>query len=110
MMKKRIGIFIFVLCFITLSLTSCKVNWLDRTYDVPWWVVAVPSVLIVGISLWLAGKHISSQEYVCPECGKKFYPTWRQAAFSVHMNNDRVMKCLHCGKKGFCPLSRDKES
>lgn len=108
-MKKRIGKFIFVLCFALLSLTSCTVNWVDRTYEVPWWVIVIPSVLFVVIAWWLAGKHISSQEYVCPECGKKFYPKWRQAAFSVHMNDDRVLKCPHCGKKGFCPLSRDRE-
>ena len=108
-MKKRIGIFIFAVCLTMLSLTSCTVNWFDRTYEVPWWVIVIPSALIVVISLWLAGKHIASQEYICPECGKKFYPKWHQAAFSVHMNDDRVLKCPHCGKKGFCHLSRDKE-
>ena len=108
-MKKRIGLFIFVICFMTLSLTSCTVNWFDRTYDVPWWTIVIPSVLIVAVALWLAGRHISYQAYVCPECGKKFYPMFWQAAFSVHMNNDRVLKCPHCGKKGFCHLSRDQE-
>ena len=90
-------------------LTSCKVNWFDQQYDVPWWVIAVPVVVFSAIVWFAAGKHIASKKYVCPKCNKSFYPKWWHAAISIHMNDDRVFRCPHCGRKGFCPLSRDTE-
>ena len=87
--------------------TSCQVNWLDKQYTVPWWVIVIPSVIIMTCSLLLAGKHITSKEYVCSECGERFYPKFLPAMFSVHLNDARVFKCPHCGKKGFCNPVRD---
>ena len=90
-------------------LTSCEVNWFDQQYDVPWWVIAVPVVVFSAIVWFAAGKHIASKKYFCPKCNKSFYPKWWHAAISIHMNDDRVFRCPHCGRKGFCPLSRDTE-
>ena len=90
-------------------LTSCEVNWFDQQYDVAWWVIAVPVVVFSAIVWFAAGKHIASKKYFCPKCNKSFYPKWWHAAISIHMNDDRVFRCPHCGRKGFCPLSRDTE-
>ena len=96
--------FVFVTVVLTFSLTSCKVNWFDRQYDAPWWAVAVPVLVFSAAVIFVASKHIASKKYVCPKCSRSFYPKWWQAAFSIHMNGDRVFKCPHCGRKGFCPL------
>lgn len=107
-MKKILALFVLI-CILTVLLTSCQVNWFDQQYDVPWWVIAVP-VTIFSVLVWIvAGKHIASKKYVCPKCNKTFYPKWWKAALSIHMNDDRVFKCPHCGRKGFCPLSRETE-
>jgi len=100
---------VWLMLVLPLSLTSCKVNWFDQQYDVPWWVIAVPVVMLSAIVFFVAGKHIASKEYVCPKCNKTFHPKWWKAAFSIHMNDDRVFKCPHCGRKGFCSLSRKTE-
>lgn len=107
MMKKKL--FIFLLCMSALLLSSCEVHWFHKSYDVAWWVVAIPTFLIVLITLVLAGTIIASHKYVCPKCGGTFYPNRWQAAFSIHINNDRVFKCPHCGRKGFCKLFKDSE-
>lgn len=107
-MKKVVIVWIMIV--LSLSLTSCKVNWFDQQYDVPWWVIAVPVVIISAIVFFALGKHISSKKYICPKCNKAFYPKWWQAAFSIHANDDRVFKCPHCGEKGFCSLSRETEN
>lgn len=107
-MKRRI-LSILTVCFTMLSLTSCKVNWFDKQYDVPWWVIAVPVLVFSAIALFAGGKYIASKKYVCPQCQTSFHPKWWQAMFSIHMNDDRVFKCPHCGRKGFCPLSRESE-
>lgn len=105
---KKVAI-VWLMLVLSFSLTSCKVNWFDQQYDVSWWVIAVP-VVIFSVIVWVAaGKHIASKKYVCPKCNKTFYPKWWKAAFSIHMNDDRVFKCPHCGRKGFCPLSRETE-
>ena len=100
--------FVFITVALTFSLTSCKVNWFDQKYDVPWWVIAVPVVIFSAIVFFVAGKLIASKEYVCPKCNKTFHPKWWQAAFSIHMNDDRVFKCPHCGRKDFCHISKNK--
>ncbi len=109
MKKTRILQVGFLLCSIVILLTSCKVNWFDKQYDVPWWTVALPVVAIFLITWVVAGRHIASKTYVCPQCNHTFSPKWWKAAFTVHVNSDRVFKCPHCGKRSFCRLSRDRE-
>ncbi len=89
------------------SLASCQVNWFDRHYDVPWWVIVVPAG-IFSLIIWVtASKYIASKQHVCPKCNSTFYPKWWKAAISIHMNDDRVFKCPHCGRKSFCHISRE---
>lgn len=92
----------FSMLFLTLCLTSCEVHWFDKSYEVAWWVVAIPPVLILAAAWFFAGKVIAQTEYKCPECQETFYPAWWKAAFSVHIGNNRAFKCPHCGKKNFC--------
>lgn len=105
---KKVSI-VWLMLVLSFSLTSCKVNWFDQQYDVQWWVIAIPVIIFFAIVWIAAGKHIASKKYVCPKCNKTFYPKWWVAAVSIHMNDDRVFKCPHCGRKGFCPLSRETE-
>ena len=107
-MKK--GIFMALcLIFTALSLSACQVNWYGKQYHVSPWLIVVP-VIIFTIAAWVAaGKHVTSQKYVCPKCNHSFYPRFWNAAISIHMNNDRVLKCPHCKRKGFCPPSRESD-
>ena len=98
-----------LLTFLMFCMTSCQVNWFDRQYTVPWWVIVIPLIVIVVLALLLSGKYIVSKEYICSECGEKFYPKFLQAMFSVHLNEAYVFKCPHCGKKGFCSSVRNKD-
>ena len=100
---------VFLIFIITFNLTSCQVNWFDNHYNVPWWIIAVPAFIFSAIIWIVAGKHIASKKYVCPNCNKTFYPNWWKAAISIHINDDRVFKCPHCGRKGFCHVLRDTE-
>ena len=107
-MKKRI-LAILTVCIISLSLTSCKVNWFDKQYDVPWYCIAIPVAIFTCIMFFAAGKYIASKKYVCPKCHMSFHPKLFAAMFSIHLNDDRVFKCPCCGRKGFCPPSRERE-
>ena len=98
----------FLLCLITLctafSLTSCQVNWFDRSYDVPWYFIAIPVVLILVISYVI----LITRTYVCPECGTEFKPRWYDFSVCLHINGERIVKCPNCGRKGFCNKKTDK--
>ena len=39
--------------------------------------------------------------YECKECGYRYVPTFKAAAFSMHMGRTRYMKCPKCGKKSW---------
>ena len=86
------------LYILTLLLSGCRVNWFDRSYDVPWYVVAVPAAII----LILAHIHIMSGTYICPSCGTEIKPKWYHLFTYVHNGDERVAKCPKCGRTGFC--------
>ena len=102
-MKKFTAVLLILIT--VLSLTSCKVNWFDRQYDVAWWVIAVP-VAVLFVVLYL---FIISKTYVCPECKTKFKPKWYHLYITIHLNGSRIAKCPNCGRKGFCPPSEETE-
>ena len=81
-----------------LALTSCKVNWFGKSYDVPWYFVAIP-VLVIFIAAYFS---IISKTYICPECKSEIKPKWYQLSVCVHFMGKRIVKCPKCGRKGFC--------
>ena len=85
-----------------LSLTSCEAHWFGKSYDVPWYVIAVPSIIFVFVVCFILGFTLTKRQYHCPQCAKSFHPKWYAAAISVHMGDKRVFRCPHCGYKGFC--------
>ena len=95
-MKK---IFAFLLVIIsTLTLSSCRVNWFDTHYDVPWYYIAIP-VAVLFIVLYIV---IISKTYVCPNCKTEFKPKWYHVYVTVHFMGSRIAKCPNCGRKGYC--------
>ena len=106
---KKISVLSVLICVMTISLTSCQVNWFDKHYEVSWWVIAIPVVLFSLLVFGWAGKHISSKKYVCPKCNETLYPQMWKSAISIQVNNDRLFKCPHCGRKGFCHILEDED-
>ncbi len=85
------------LIVLMLSLSGCTVNWFDKHYDVPWFVIAIP----VTIIFLIAHIYIMSGTYVCPECGTSFKPKWYQFS-AFHFMGERLVKCPKCKKTNFC--------
>ncbi len=100
-MRKKISLFL-ILFTVCLSLYSCRVNWFNTSYDVPWYYVAVPVAIIFVIAYFV----LMSSTYVCPDCKTEFKPKWYQLSVTVHFMGKRIAKCPKCGRKGFCDVKR----
>ena len=105
-MKKKLLILSTFLSMTMVFLTSCKVNWFDKQYDAPWWAIAIPVIIFSVIVLIATGIYLASKEYICPQCNQKFRPKWWRAMLSIHVGSDRLFKCPHCGKRGFCHVAK----
>lgn len=85
-----------------LCLTSCEVHFFSKSYDVEWYVVAIPAAAVTVAATLIAGWAISRNTYICPHCGKKFRPKITQTMLSLHVGTDRYFKCPECGRRSFC--------
>ena len=66
-------------------------------------VMAGILVLILLIfSTMLAKKYYDCVAYICPNCGTKFIPTFKQFFFAAHTPRFRKLRCPHCNKKSYC--------
>ncbi len=109
-MKLKRILLLTLLVILTLTLTSCRVNWFGESYDMPWYVVAIPTLIFCAVVFFIAGRSIAKKIYVCPKCGEEFHPNFWLAMCSIHMGSDRVFKCPKCGHKGFCHVSRKNKN
>ena len=100
MLKKFAAFSAFALMPILL-LTSCDTHIGNAHYDVPWWVIAIPIVLILVI----AHVCVICKRFQCPACQTEFRPKWYEISAWLHNHGERVVKCPHCGRRGFCPPS-----
>ena len=68
-MKLKRILFIAILLIMTFTLTSCRVNWFDEQYDVPWYVVAIPTLIICCVAFFIA---VRFQETIKSEGAQTF--------------------------------------
>ena len=105
-MKRKLILFAILLLLI-LSLTACEVHYFDKRADVSWWVIAIPTVIVCVIVFAIAHVIIVRKQYRCPVCRTVFRPKWHEISAWLHDGDRRVMKCPHCGRRGFCPPADD---
>ena len=94
---------LILLCaFLPLALTSCRVNLIGGTAEVPWYVIAIALVL----AFVLVYMRLLSQTYICPHCKEEFKAKWYQFSVSIHYMDKRMLKCPKCNKRSFCNIKR----
>ena len=92
----------FLLASSTSMLTSCKVNYFHKSVDVPWYYVVLPVTFIFIVTYIV----LMSKSYICPRCNTVFKAKPHQLYVTVHFGNQRIAKCPHCGRKGFCRVKK----
>lgn len=99
-MKRIFGIVMMIL--LLSAFTSCQVHWFGKSVEVPWWMIAVPVCLVLAA----AHSYLVTRKYKCPVCGEVFFPKWYEISSWVHWGDERVVKCPHCQRRGFCGRAR----
>lgn len=64
------------------------------------YVSSLPVLLIYAI--WISIYYFKRVAYICPKCGEKFVPDFKQAFFAKHTPSLRKLKCPCCEHKGYC--------
>lgn len=67
-----------------------------------WWPFAVAMILALLLGYFVARMYYRQTEYVCPECGKQFKPSFWKMVFANHTPKTRKLTCSHCGNTGYC--------
>ncbi|MBF4693119.1 MerR family transcriptional regulator [Fusibacter ferrireducens] len=67
-----------------------------------WWPFAISMVIIIAIAILLLKMYYKNTAYICPECGVKFKPKFREFVFSKHTPKMRKLTCTACEHKGWC--------
>lgn len=98
--------FLYLVSYICLLvfLCSCKVNWFTETYEVPWYYVVIPCVVLIVLAYII----ILSKTYICPNCKTEFKPKWYQFYTTIHFDGKRIAKCPNCKRKGYCEVKKNK--
>lgn len=59
-------------------------------------------IILLIFSTIFAKKYYECVAYVCPNCGTKFVPSFKQFFFAAHTPRFRKLRCPHCHKKSYC--------
>ncbi len=95
-MKKFI--LLLLLCASAFFLPSCEVHWFNKSWQVEWYVIAIP----VTIIFFIAHIVIINNTFKCPQCETEFKPRWYEISSWLHIGDKRVVKCPHCHRRGLC--------
>ena len=85
-----------------------KINWFGESYNVPisWWLTVIITLGFILIVCAIGGKLLSKNIYVCPNCGHQFKKKWYKLMLSIHINDERYLKCPECKKASLCSKAR----
>ncbi len=105
---KRIPL-LFPALVLLVCLTGCEVHWNGESADFPWFVIAIPVILILLIGMAVQSAQVSTKHYVCPKCNHRFKPVRWRCMLAPHVNDDYLLRCPQCHSREFCHPSYDQD-
>lgn len=69
-------------------------------------------VIMMGAAAAVIGAvayRLSRCRFTCKGCGGVFRIPWRRALWVQHFKEDYILRCPHCGKKGWCTAKRTEK-
>lgn len=74
-----------------------------------WQLFVVWAVISIPYAVWASRFYFKRVAYICPQCHEIFKPSIKEAFFARHTPTLRKLTCTHCGYKGFCVETYDRE-
>lgn len=71
-------------------------------------LIAFGIALIIVSSGGACVLELSYGSFECPDCGKKFTPSFREYIFAPHTPTKRYLRCPGCGDKKMCKFKLNK--
>lgn len=67
------------------------------------WQWTIPYLIaMIPFAVWISVYYFKRVSYICPKCHAMFKPRLRQAFWAPHTPKTRRLTCPHCGHKGYC--------
>ena len=67
-----------------------------------WWPFATGIPLVVLLGIIVTRMYYKNTLYICPECGVRFRPVFRERFWARHNPKTCRLTCTCCGKKSWC--------
>ncbi|NLI53585.1 MAG: MerR family transcriptional regulator [Clostridiales bacterium] len=67
-----------------------------------WWPFAACWPLVIALGIWVTRMYHKNTLYVCPECGARFRPAFREMMWARHTAKTRLLTCTKCGCRCWC--------
>ena len=67
-----------------------------------WWPILIFFILDIPFAVFVSKYYFNSVAYVCPHCGEKFKPSFKEAFWAAHTTKTRKLRCPKCNEKSYC--------
>ncbi len=67
-----------------------------------WWPFAAIWPLVIAIGIWITRMYYKNTLYICPDCGARFRPAFREMFWARHTPKTRLLTCTECHSHGWC--------
>ena len=67
-----------------------------------WWPFAACWPLVIALGILISKMYYKNTLYVCPECGTRFRPAFREMFWARHTPKTRLLTCTKCHNHGWC--------
>lgn len=93
------------LTILWLAVPMTVVEWTTFLYWIfkgIWWPFAAGMSLAILLGVLIAKMYYTNTLYVCPECGMRFRPVFREMFWARHTPKTRLLTCTKCHNHGWC--------
>lgn len=78
---------------------ATAINWILTGV---WWPFAAIWPIVIALGIWITRMYHKNTLYICPDCGARFRPSFREMLWARHTPKTRFLTCTKCQSRGWC--------
>ena len=67
-----------------------------------WWPFAAIWPFVIALGIYVSWMYHKNTLYICPSCGARFRPAFREMFWANHTPKTRLLTCTKCNSRGWC--------